>query len=131
VRSFANQICEARAKLEDFYTLEDSVRDREEPAGLAEIKDVKGEVEFRNVSFGFGNTAQGLHDVSFKVKAGQTVAIVGPTGAGKTTLVNLLQRAYDPQQGETLVAGNDITKPPRKSLRRNIRTVFQDDGLLT
>ncbi|MBB3457033.1 ATP-binding cassette subfamily B protein [Rhizobium sp. BK313] len=130
LRNFANQIFEARAKLEDFYTLEDSVRDREEPAGLAEIKDVKGEVEFRNVSFGFGNTSQGLHNINFTVKAGQTVAIVGPTGAGKTTLVNLLQRVFDPQDGQILVDGNDITKVTRKSLRRYIATVFQDAGLL-
>ncbi|MDK4705441.1 glucan ABC transporter ATP-binding protein/ permease [Rhizobium sp. CNPSo 4062] len=130
LRNFANQIFEARAKLEDFYTLEDSVRDREEPAGLAEIKDVKGEVEFRDVSFGFANSSQGLHDISFKVKAGQTVAIVGPTGAGKTTLVNLLQRVFDPQKGQILVDGHDITKVTRKSLRRFIATVFQDAGLL-
>lgn len=130
MRNFATQIFEARAKLEDFYHLEDSVRDREEPAGLAEIKDVKGAVEFRNVSFGFANTSQGLHDVSFSVQAGQTVAIVGPTGAGKTTLVNLLQRVYDPQQGQILVDGTDITKVTRKSLRRHIATVFQDAGLL-
>lgn len=130
MRNFATQIFEARAKLEDFYHLEDSVRDREEPASLAEIKDVKGAVEFRNVSFGFANTSQGLHDVSFSVQAGQTVAIVGPTGAGKTTLVNLLQRVYDPQQGQILVDGTDITKITRKSLRRHIATVFQDAGLL-
>jgi len=130
LRSFANQIFEARAKLEDFYTLEDSVRDREEPAGLEEIKDVTGAVEFRNVSFGFGQTAQGLKDVSFTVEAGQTVAIVGPTGAGKTTLVNLLQRVFDAQKGQILVDGKDITKVTRKSLRRYIATVFQDAGLL-
>jgi ATP-binding cassette subfamily B protein len=130
MRNFATQIFEARAKLEDFYVLEDSVRDREEPAGIGEIKDVKGAVEFRNVSFGFANTSQGLHDVSFSVKAGQTVAIVGPTGAGKTTLVNLLQRVFDPQQGQILVDGTDITKVSRKSLRRYIATVFQDAGLL-
>ncbi|WP_454852719.1 glucan ABC transporter ATP-binding protein/ permease [Rhizobium binxianense] len=130
MRQFATQIFEARSKLEDFYTLEDSVRDREEPAGNVEIKDVKGDVEFRDVSFGFGNTSQGLHDVSFSVKAGQTVAIVGPTGAGKTTLVNLLQRVYDPQGGQILVDGTDITKVTRKSLRRYIATVFQDAGLL-
>ncbi|MEZ2129937.1 MULTISPECIES: glucan ABC transporter ATP-binding protein/ permease [unclassified Sinorhizobium] len=130
MRNFATQIFEARSKLEDFYTLEDSVRDREEPAGLAEIKDVKGAVEFRNVSFGFANTSQGLHDVSFSVQAGQTVAIVGPTGAGKTTLVNLLQRVYDPQHGQIMVDGADITKVTRKSLRRHIATVFQDAGLL-
>jgi len=130
LRNFSTQIFEARSKLEEFYALEDSVGDREEPAGLAEISDVKGEVEFRNVSFGFGETAQGLHDVNFTVKAGQTVAIVGPTGAGKTTMVNLLQRVFDPQVGQILVDGTDITKVTRKSLRRNIATVFQDAGLL-
>jgi ABC-type oligopeptide transport system ATPase subunit len=71
-----------------------------------------------------------LHNVSFTVKAGQTVAIVGPTGAGKTTLVNLLQRVYDPDSGQILVDGVDITKVTRKSLRRYIATVFQDAGLL-
>ncbi|PDT30560.1 cyclic beta-1,2-glucan ABC transporter [Rhizobium sp. L9] len=130
MRQFATQIFEARSKLQDFYTLEDSVRDREEPAGNGEIKNVKGAVEFRDVSFGFGNSSQGLHNVSFSVKAGQTVAIVGPTGAGKTTLVNLLQRVYDPQGGQILVDGTDITKVTRKSLRRHIATVFQDAGLL-
>ncbi|MBX4948766.1 glucan ABC transporter ATP-binding protein/ permease [Rhizobium binae] len=130
MRQFATQIFEARSKLEDFYTLEDSVREREEPAGNGEIKNVKGAVEFRDVSFGFGNSSQGLHNVSFSVKAGQTVAIVGPTGAGKTTLVNLLQRVYDPHGGHILVDGTDITKVTRKSLRRHIATVFQDAGLL-
>ncbi|MBX4904440.1 glucan ABC transporter ATP-binding protein/ permease [Rhizobium bangladeshense] len=130
MRQFATQIFEARSKLQDFYTLEDSVRDREEPAGNSEIKNVKGAVEFRDVSFGFGNSSQGLHNVSFSVKAGQTVAVVGPTGAGKTTLVNLLQRVYDPQGGQILVDGTDITKVTRKSLRRHIATVFQDAGLL-
>ncbi|UWU13891.1 glucan ABC transporter ATP-binding protein/ permease [Rhizobium sullae] len=130
MRQFATQIFEARSKLEDFYMLEDSVREREEPAGNADIKDVKGEVEFRDVSFGFGNSSQGLHNVSFSVKAGQTVAIVGPTGAGKTTLVNLLQRVYDPDSGKILVDSHDITKVTRKSLRRYIATVFQDAGLL-
>ncbi|MBX5013768.1 glucan ABC transporter ATP-binding protein/ permease [Rhizobium lentis] len=130
MRQFATQIFEARSKLQDFYTLEDSVREREEPAGNGEIKNVKGAVEFRDVSFGFGNSSQGLHNVSFSVKAGQTVAIVGPTGAGKTTLVNLLQRVYDPQGGQILVDGTDVTKVTRKSLRRHIATVFQDAGLL-
>ncbi|NNU69353.1 MULTISPECIES: glucan ABC transporter ATP-binding protein/ permease [Rhizobium] len=130
MRQFATQIFEARSKLEEFYALEDSVREREEPAGNGEIKDVKGAIEFRDVSFGFGNSSQGLHNVSFSVKAGQTVAIVGPTGAGKTTLVNLLQRVYDAQGGKILVDGTDITKVTRKSLRRHIATVFQDAGLL-
>jgi ATP-binding cassette, subfamily B, beta-glucan exporter len=130
MRQFATQIFEARSKLEDFFQLEDSVKDREEPAGIGELVDVRGEVEFRNVSFDFASTTQGVRDVSFTAKAGQTVAIVGPTGAGKTTLVNLLQRVYEPQNGAILIDGTDVAKVTRKSLRHCIATVFQDSGLL-
>ncbi|RYC04673.1 glucan ABC transporter ATP-binding protein/ permease [Ciceribacter ferrooxidans] len=130
MRAFATQIFEARAKLEDFYQLEDSVQEREEPAGAGELVDVRGDVEFRNVSFDFANTTQGVHDISFKVKAGQTIAIVGPTGAGKTTLINLLQRVHEPQAGHIFIDGTDISTVTRKSLRHAIATVFQDAGLL-
>ena len=130
LRQFATQIFEARSKLEDFFRLEDSVKDREEPVGTFELANVRGEVEFRDVSFDFANTTQGVRDVSFTAKAGQTVAIVGPTGAGKTTLINLLQRVYDPQQGKILIDGTDIAGVTRKSLRHSIATVFQDAGLL-
>lgn len=130
MRQFATQIFEARSKLEDFYKLEDAVQDREEPAGVGELKDVRGDVEFRGVSFDFANTTQGVHDVSFKVKAGQTIAIVGPTGAGKTTLINLLQRVHEPQNGAILIDGTDIKTVTRRSLRHSIATVFQDAGLL-
>lgn len=130
MRQFATQIFEARSKLEDFYKLEDAVQDREEPAGVGELKDVRGDVEFRGVSFDFANTTQGVHDVSFKVKAGQTIAIVGPTGAGKTTLINLLQRVHEPQSGAILIDGTDIKTVTRRSLRHSIATVFQDAGLL-
>ncbi|WP_137136802.1 glucan ABC transporter ATP-binding protein/ permease [Rhizobium sp. FKY42] len=130
LRQFATQIFEARSKLEDFFRLEDSVKDREEPANAGELNAVRGEVEFRNVSFDFANTTQGVRDVSFTAKAGQTIAIVGPTGAGKTTLVNLLQRVHDPQQGAILVDGTDIATVTRRSLRHSIATVFQDAGLL-
>jgi len=95
-----------------------------------ELKQVRGDVEFRNVSFDFASTTQGVRNVSFHARAGQTVAIVGPTGAGKTTLINLLQRVYDPQSGQILIDGHDIAKVTRKSLRHAIATVFQDAGLL-
>ncbi|MEN3148588.1 glucan ABC transporter ATP-binding protein/ permease [Neorhizobium sp. IRAMC:178] len=130
LRQFATQIFEARAKLEDFFILEDSVEERAEPADAADLGEVRGEVEFRDVSFGFASTSQGVHNVSFTAKAGETVAIVGPTGAGKTTLINLLQRVYDPQEGKILIDGVDIGKVTRKSLRHSIATVFQDAGLL-
>jgi glucan exporter ATP-binding protein len=130
MRQFVTQIFEARAKLEDFYRLEDAVEEREEPPGIAELQGVIGDVEFRNVSFDFATTAQGVHDISFRAAAGETVAIVGPTGAGKTTLVNLLQRVYDPKEGQILIDGTDIAKVSRRSLRHSIATVFQDAGLL-
>jgi ATP-binding cassette subfamily B protein len=130
MRQFVTQIFEARAKLDEFYALEDDCRRLEEPEGLDDLDNVRGDIEFRNVSFGFAETTQGIHNVDFKVPAGCTVAIVGPTGAGKTTLVNLLQRIYDPQEGSILIDGRDISTVSRSSLRHAMATVFQDAGLL-
>ncbi|MER8388711.1 glucan ABC transporter ATP-binding protein/ permease [Mesorhizobium sp. M1380] len=128
--AFANQISEARAKLEEFYHLEDSASDAAEPDGLRELVNVTGHVRFENVCFEFGNSGQGVDDASFEVQAGQTVAIVGPTGAGKTTLINLLQRVFTPSSGRILIDGIDTRTVTRKSLRHSIATVFQDAGLL-
>ncbi|RWH79246.1 MAG: glucan ABC transporter ATP-binding protein/ permease [Mesorhizobium sp.] len=128
--AFANQISEARAKLEEFYRLEDSAADAAEPDGLRDLGNVTGHVRFENVSFEFANSGQGVNDVSFEVHAGQTVAIVGPTGAGKTTLINLLQRVFAPSSGRILIDGIDTRTVTRKSLRHSIATVFQDAGLL-
>jgi ATP-binding cassette subfamily B protein len=125
-----NQISEARAKLEEFYKMEDSAVDEAEPEGLRDLEQVKGHVRFENVSFEFPNSGQGVEDVSFEVPAGHTVAIVGPTGAGKTTLINLLQRVFNPKAGRILIDGTDTRTVTRKSLRHSIATVFQDAGLL-
>ena len=129
ISAFANQIFEARIKLEGFYQIEDESAERKEPAGLRELDRVTGNVRFENVDFAFPNSGQGVSDVSFEVKAGQTVAIVGPTGAGKTTLINLLQRVHTPQRGRILIDGIDVTTVTRRSLRQSIATVFQDAGL--
>ncbi|MEI9413920.1 glucan ABC transporter ATP-binding protein/ permease [Mesorhizobium sp. Cs1321R2N1] len=128
--AFTTQISEARAKLEDFYRLEDSAADTAEPDGLRDLANVTGHVRFEDVSFEFANSGQGVSDVSFEVQAGQTVAIVGPTGAGKTTLINLLQRVFSPSSGRILIDGIDTRTVTRKSLRHSIATVFQDAGLL-
>jgi ATP-binding cassette subfamily B protein len=130
IRGFVSQIFEARSKLEDFLELEADARPEEDSAGDVILGSVEGRVEFKNVSFDFAGTTQGIRDVSFMVEPGQTVAIVGATGAGKTTLVNLLQRVHEPQSGQILVDGKDIAHVARTELRGNIATVFQDAGLL-
>ncbi|MBE0692916.1 MAG: glucan ABC transporter ATP-binding protein/ permease [Aquamicrobium sp.] len=127
---FVNQVFEARAKLEPFYALEDATVERAERPGARPVGRLRGEVAFENVSFRFPDSGAGVSDVSFRVEAGQTVAIVGPTGAGETTLVNLLQRVFDPDSGTIRIDGIDTTTITRTSLRAQIATVFQDSGLL-
>jgi ATP-binding cassette subfamily B protein len=91
---------------------------------------VTGEVVFENGSFGYGDAGPALHCLSFRAPAGSTIALVGPTGAGKTTALSLLYRAYDPTAGRILVDGIDIRTVSLHSLRSNIAVVFQDPGLL-
>lgn len=129
ISAFINQTVTARAKLEEFFEMEDATADRQEPQGATDLENVKGDIVFDNVTFEFPNSGQGVYDVSFEVKPGQTVAIVGPTGAGKTTLINILQRVFDPAAGRILIDGTDTRTISRRSLRHAIATVFQDAGL--
>jgi ATP-binding cassette subfamily B protein len=91
---------------------------------------IKGEVEFRGVSFAYGQTIE-LHDVSFKVPAGGSLAIVGPTGSGKSTMVNLVPRLFDAQQGEVLIDGISVKRRPLEQLRRAIGYVPQETFLFS
>lgn len=129
ISAFINQTVTARAKLEEFFEMEDATADRQEPQGATDLENVKGDIVFDNVTFEFPNSGQGVYDVSFEVKPGQTVAIVGPTGAGKTTLINILQRVFDPAAGRIMIDGIDTRTVSRRSLRHAIATVFQDAGL--
>jgi len=87
---------------------------------------MKGEVEFNHVWFAYNNEDYVLRDISFKVRAGETVAFVGATGAGKSSIINLLSRFYDINKGEILVDGVDVHDYELGSLRRNIGVVLQD-----
>ncbi len=127
---FVNQIFDARSKLEEFYALEDAVADRKEPEGASDLANVRGHIRFEDVSFSFDGSENGVSSIDFEAKAGETIAIVGPTGAGKTTLMNLLQRVFEPNSGRILIDDVDIATVTRKSLRNSIATVFQDAGLL-
>lgn len=94
-----------------------------------ELDTVEGYVEFRNVSFQYPSGGPVLKDISIKVKPGDIVALVGRSGAGKTSLVNLIPRLYDPTKGRILVDGHDVRKISRDSLRRQISIVLQDPFL--
>jgi ATP-binding cassette subfamily B protein len=87
---------------------------------------VSGEVEFENVSFGYRADAPVLHDVSFRVRPGETIALVGPTGAGKTTIINLLARFYMGTAGRVLVDGHDLSMADLPSYRSQLGIVLQD-----
>ncbi len=92
----------------------------------AQLKDVKGEVEFKIVKFGYNPDKTIIHDFSAKIKPGQKVAIVGPTGAGKTTLVNLLMRFYEIESGEILIDGINIQDLSRENVHDLFGMVLQD-----
>jgi ATP-binding cassette subfamily B protein len=103
---------------------EPAIKAPDEPKRLAEVR---GEIEFRNVSFRYpGTEREVLSGVSFRVPAGKTVALVGPTGAGKSTVVALLARRYDPTQGEVLIDGVPLNRLPLDQLRGALGLVPQD-----
>ncbi len=113
-----------------FDLLDLPVTVKDEPDAV-ELTDVRGEVVFEHVSFGYDREEMVLQDVSFRVAPGQTFAIVGPTGAGKTTLVSLLARFYDPDEGKVLVDGLDVRRVAQRSLRRKMGIVTQEPFLFS
>jgi ATP-binding cassette subfamily B protein len=116
--------------LKDFFAVLDRPSALEETPGTPQLPRVAGDVVFDGVSFAYGAGHAALNSLSFRVRAGSTVALVGPTGAGKTTALSLLYRAYEPTAGRITVDGIDIRGVSVNSLRRQIAVVFQDPGLL-
>ncbi len=102
----------------------------EENQGIA-VEKLKGDIEFRKVTFSYNGTEEALQDISFKVTAGEQVAIVGPSGVGKTTLISLLLRFYKPTSGEVYIDGRPAPDYDVKSLRRRLGYVSQNTFLLT
>jgi glucan exporter ATP-binding protein len=115
--------------LGDFFAVLDTDEVLHEKPGAPELPHVRGEVTFENVSFGYDASHPALKHLSFSAPAGSTIALVGPTGAGKTTALSLLYRAYDPSEGRILIDGIDIRDVSLNSLRQHIAVVFQDPGL--
>ena len=123
-----SELQSAFAAAERVFSLIDEEPEPKDMPDAVDLKDVKGDIEFKNVRFGYGSR-EIIHDLSFKAKAGSTIAIVGPTGSGKTTIINLLMRFYDVNSGEILLDGHNIKNITRRSLRRAFTMVLQDTWL--
>lgn len=92
---------------------------------------IRGQVEFKNVSFSYEKGKEVLHNVSFEVEPGESIALVGPTGAGKSTIVNLISRFYNVDSGKVLIDGEDISKVTLKSLRSQMGIMLQDSFIFS
>ncbi len=129
--NFYNNLVTNLTAAERIFDILDTEPDIVDAADVAELPEVKGEVEFSHVSFTYdrGTPAETkvLSDVSFSVKPGETIALVGPTGAGKTTIVNLISRFYDIEEGTISVDGYDLTKISIESLRQQMGVMTQDN----
>lgn len=120
-----NTLQAAMASSERIFLLMDTKDSISEPSEPVKMKTIRGEVEFKNVWFSYG-AEDVLKDVSFKVKPGESIAIVGATGAGKTSMINLLERFYDVREGSISIDGVDIRRLSKSDLRSKIGLVMQD-----
>jgi ATP-binding cassette, subfamily B, multidrug efflux pump len=121
----------ALAGAERIYAILDEPTEPEDPPDAKKLDRVEGRIEFDRVTFAYEPGRPVLHDVSFVVEPGQTVALVGPTGAGKTTIANLVPRFYDATGGTVRVDGRDVREVERRSLRDRIATVLQEPFLFS
>ncbi|MCX7917890.1 MAG: ABC transporter ATP-binding protein/permease [bacterium] len=119
----------AIASAERVFELMEDEKERKDEEDSIELKEIKGEVEFKNVWFAYENEKYILKNISLKVPAGKTIAIVGPTGAGKTTMINLLSRLYEVEKGEIMIDGYNIKKIKKENLRSFLGIVLQDTYL--
>jgi len=126
---FAVRIFQYAPTLRSFFDLLDATEGVKEKPDAKPLTGVAGNVRYEDVTFRFRNSDQGVFDINLDAAAGQTIALVGPTGAGKTTTLALLQRLRSPDEGRIRVDGHDIADVTLSSLRGNMAVVFQDAGL--
>ncbi|MCR5722582.1 MAG: ABC transporter ATP-binding protein/permease [Lachnospiraceae bacterium] len=128
---FYNQLISNVAAAERVFEVMDTPPEIKDAEGVTEMPDIKGEVTFDNVSFSYEDGVPVLKDVSFDIKPGEMIALVGPTGAGKTTVVNLISRFYDAESGKVLIDGHDVKDVTIESLRHQMGIMTQDNFLFS
>lgn len=126
-----SELQSALAAAERVFKLIDEEPERADRADAEELTEVRGDVRLEHISFGYEPKKTIIHDLSFQAQPGRLIAIVGPTGAGKTTLINLLMRFYDPDSGRILVDEKQTDTLTRKSLRQAYAMVLQDTWLFS
>lgn len=129
--NFYTQIITNLAAAERIFEILDTKPEITDATDVTEMPTIKGEVSFKNVTFSYDDQVNVLDNVSFTIKPGETIALVGPTGAGKTTIVNLISRFYDVQGGTVSIDGLDVKKVSIESLRRQMGIMTQDNFLFT
>jgi ATP-binding cassette subfamily B multidrug efflux pump len=131
ISNFYNQLVTNMSGAERIFEIIDIEPDIKDRPGVIPMPEIKGDVSFRNVTFGYDEGQEVLKDVSFDVPAGQTIALVGSTGAGKTTIVNLISRFYEVTSGEVLIDWFNVNNVTLESLRSQIGVMPQDTFLFS
>jgi len=126
-----NQALTAMAGAERVFQLLDTPPEWTDPVDARELPSVNGRVEFRNVTFGYDPATPVLHDITFAAEPGRTIALVGHTGSGKTSIINLIAKFYLPTRGEVLIDGHDIRTLSTEGLHRHMGIVLQQNFLFT
>lgn len=129
--NFYNQLVTNIAGAERIFEILDTPPAIADDEGVTQMSSIQGEVTFEHVNFSYDDKVKVLDDVSFTIKPGETIALVGATGAGKSTIVNLISRFYDVQEGTVKIDGHDVKKVSIESLRRQMGIMTQDNFLFS
>jgi len=129
--NLVNLAATAGASAQRVFEIIDTPVEIEDAPGAIELGEIEGSVTFEHVSFAYAGASRVLHDIHFEAAPGKTIALVGPTGSGKTTVVSLLPRFYDPSSGRVLIDGVNVRTVKLSSLRRHIGLVLQEPFLFS